>query len=71
MGVDGEILNRKFMPIDYEIDLLKKLQGLKKVRRSVQEYKEEECQVINIIIYFEVNKENVVYYINGLRSSIQ
>ena len=34
-------LKKQFIPIDYEVDLFKKMQGLKQARRSVQEYTEE------------------------------
>ena len=31
-------LKQKFIPIDYELDMLKKMQGLKQARKYVQEY---------------------------------
>ena len=34
-------LKFQFIPMDYELDLLKKMQGLKKARKFVQEYIEE------------------------------
>ena len=34
-------LKRQFIPVDYELDLFKKMQGLKQAGRSVQEYTEE------------------------------
>ena len=34
-------LKWKFIPIDYKLDLLKKMQGLKQVEKSIQEFIEE------------------------------
>ena len=64
-------LKKKFIPIDYELDMLKKMQGLKQARKSVQEYTEEFYQVLITTSHAEADKEKVVCYINGLRSSIQ
>ena len=36
-------LKHKFIPIDYELDMLKKIQGLKQVGKLVQEYTKEFC----------------------------
>ena len=63
-------LKWQFIPIDYELDLLRKMQGLKQARKYVQEYTEEFYQVLIRIGHAEVDKENVAYYINGLRPSI-
>ena len=32
---------KQFIPVDYELDLFKKMHGLKQAGRSVQEYTEE------------------------------
>ena len=34
-------LNKQFIPVDYELDLFKKMQGFKKVGKCVQEYTKE------------------------------
>ena len=36
-----EKLKKQFIPVDYELDLFKKMQGLKKERKYVQEYIKE------------------------------
>ena len=61
----------QFIPVDYELDLLKKMQGLKQVGKSVQEYTEEFYRVLIRIGHAEADKEKVARYINGLRPSIQ
>ena len=64
-------LKWKFIPIDYKLDLLKKMQGLKQVEKSVQEYMEEFSHILIQTGHTKANKEKVSHYINGLRSSIQ
>mgnify|MGYP002623431500 CR=1 FL=1 len=34
-------LKKQFIPVDYELDLFKKMQGLKQVGKFVQEYTEK------------------------------
>ena len=60
----------QFIPVDYELSLLKKMQGLKKVGKLVQEYMEEFYQVLIRTDHANANKEKVVHYINGLRLRI-
>ena len=62
-------LKQKFIPIDYELDLLKKMQGLKQAGKFVQEYTEEFYQVLIRTSHVEADKEKVSHYINGLRPS--
>ena len=64
-------MKQKFIPIDYELDMLKKMQGLKQAGKSVQEYIEEFYQVLIRTGHAEADKEKVARYINGLRPSIQ
>ena len=64
-------IKRKFIPIDYKLDTLKKIQGLKQARKSIQEYIEEFYWVLIKTGHAEANKKKVSYYINGLRLSIQ
>ena len=49
-------LKWKFTPIDYELDMLKKMKGLKQARKSVQEYTEEFYQVLIRSGHAEVDK---------------
>ena len=34
-------LKKQFIPVDYELDLFRKMQGLKQAGKSVQDYMEE------------------------------
>ena len=57
--------------MDYEIDLLKKMQGLKQVGKYVQEYIKEIYRVLIIISHVEADKKKVVCHHNGLQLSIE
>lgn len=57
--------------MDYELDLLKKMQGLKQVGKPVQEYTKEFYRVLIRTGHIDVDKENMDNYLNGLRLSIQ
>ena len=63
-------LKKQFIPVDYELDLLRKIQGLKKAGKYFQEYTEEFYQVLIRTSNAEANKETVTQYLNGLRPSI-
>ena len=63
-------LKRQFIPMDYELDLLKKMQGLNQVEKSVQGYIEEFYRVLIRIGHAEAGKEKVSNYLYGLRPSI-
>ena len=63
-------LKRQFIPMDYELDLLKKMQGLKQARKFVQEYTEEFYRVLIRTGHAEADKEKVTRYLHGLRPSI-
>ena len=54
-----EKLKKQFIPVDYELDLLKKLQGLKQGSRSVKEYTEDFHKIIIRTGHTEANKEKV------------
>lgn len=54
-------LKTQFIPIEYELDLLKKMQGLKQVGKSIEEF----YQFLIGIGYSKANKEKVARYING------
>lgn len=62
---------KQFIPMDYEVDVLKKLQGLKKGSKSMKEYTEEFYKIIIKIGHVEANKEKVAHYLKRLRPSIQ
>ena len=64
-------LKKQFIPVDYELDLFKKMQGLKQVGKSVQEYIEEFYRLLIRPGQAEENKEKVAHYLSGLRPSIQ
>ena len=63
-------LKQQFIPMDYELDLLKKMKGLKQVRKYVQEYTKEFYRVPIRTGHAEVDKEKVACYLYGLRPSI-
>ena len=62
--------NKKFILMNYELDMLKKIQGLKQVGKSIQEYTEEFYRVLIRTSHVEADKEKVTCYLNGLRPSI-
>ena len=51
--------------------MFKKMQGLKKVRKSIQEYTKEFYRLLIRVGHAEANKEKVSHYLSGLRPSIQ
>ena len=57
--------------MDYDLDLLNKIQGLKQAINSIQEYTEEFYRVLIRTDHVEADKEKVAHYLNGLRPSIQ
>ena len=59
-------LKKLFIPIDYKFDLFKKMQGLKKAVKFVQEYKEEFYQLLIRAGHAKENKEKVSHYLSGL-----
>ena len=64
-------LKKQLIPVDYELDLFKKMQGLKQAGKYVQEYTEEFYQLLIRAGHAEENKDKVSRYFSGLRSSIQ
>ena len=59
-------LKKQFIPVDYELDLFKKMQGLKQARNSVQKYTEEFYRLLIRARHAEENKEKVDCYLSGL-----
>ena len=64
-------LKKRFILVDYELDLFKKMQGLKQPGRLVQEYIEDFYQLLIRVGHEKENKEKVAHYLSGLRPSIQ
>ena len=64
-------LKKQFIPIDYKLDLFKKMQGLKQAGESVQEYTKEFYQLLIRVGHAEANKGKVSHYLSGLQPSIQ
>jgi hypothetical protein len=56
-----EKLKRQFIPIDYELDFLKKMQGLRQAEKSITEYTEEFYQILIRIGKSKANKEKVAH----------
>ena len=63
-------LKKQFIPVDYELDLFKNMQGLTQAGKSVQEYIEEFYRLLIRAGHAEANKEKVARYLSGLRPSI-
>ena len=63
-------LKKQFILVDYELDLFKKMEGLKQAGKSIQEYIKEFYQVIIRVGDVEENKEKVSHYLSGLIPSI-
>ena len=57
--------------MDYELDLLKKMQGLKQTGRYVQEYTKDLYWVLIRTNHVEADKDKFSYYLNVLRPRIQ
>ena len=64
-------LKKQFIPIDYKLDLFKRMKGLKQAGKYVQEYIEEFHRVLIRVGHVEENKEKVSRYLSGLQPSIQ
>lgn len=64
-------LNKEFLPIDYQVNLLRKMQNLRKKDISVNEYIEQFYRLD--IRYRNVDDEvdKMARYLNGLRSTLQ
>ena len=64
-------LKTKFIPADYELELLKRLQNLNNKDMTVKDYTEEFYKLTIRSRHRELSKEKVARYINGLRFNIQ
>ena len=63
-------LKKQFILVDYELDLFKKMQGLKQVGKFVQEYIEALYRLLIKARHVEANKKKVTHYLSGLRPRI-
>jgi hypothetical protein len=61
----------KFIPKDYQIKVLRRLQNLRQKGLSVKEYTEEFYKLNIREGHIEKDEEKVVRYINGLRYEIE
>ena len=59
-------LKKQFILVDYELDLFRKMQGLKQSGKSIQDYMEEFYQLNIQAGSAEANKEKVAHYLSGL-----
>ena len=64
-------LKKQFILVDYELDLFRKMQGLKQAGKSIQDYTKEFYRLNSRVGCAEQNKENVSHYLSGLRPIIQ
>jgi hypothetical protein len=64
-------MKTKFLPYDYQLELLKKLQNLKQIELSVKAYKEEFYKMSIKSSHNELDHEKLARYVNGLRLNIQ
>ena len=64
-------LKAKFILVDYELELFKKLQNLKQKGMPIKDYTKEFYKLIIQSGHRELSKEKLVRYINGLRFNIQ
>ena len=64
-------VNNKFLPNDYQISLLRKMQNLRQRDMTVKEYIEEFYRLDIIPGQVDDDIEKIARYLNGLRSRIQ
>lgn len=64
-------LKNQFILTNYELELLKRLQNLRKKERSMKEYTKGFYNMIIRTIHIKASKEKVARYLNGPRINIQ
>ena len=64
-------VNNKFLPGDYQVSLLRKMQNLKQKDMTVKEYTKEFYRLGIKFGHMDDDVEKIARYINGLRSIIQ
>ncbi|XP_059068892.1 uncharacterized protein LOC131859313 [Cryptomeria japonica] len=65
------LIKAKFMPTDYETQIIKRFDNLKQKDLDVESYTEEFHKLIFKANHHEDEKEKVARYLNGLKFSIQ
>ena len=64
-------VKKKFLPADYQVSLLRKMQNLKQKDMTVKEYTKEFYRLDIRSGHVDDDVEKIVRYINGLRFEIQ
>jgi hypothetical protein len=64
-------MKAKFIPMDYQITLFRRMQNLRQKLMSVKEYTEEFYRINIGVGHRKSDDENVSRYMNGLRYGIQ
>ena len=64
-------VKRKFLPTNYHVSLLKKMQNLRQRNMNVKEYTDEFYRLDIISRHVDNDVDKIKRYINGLRSRIQ
>ena len=63
-------IKKKFLPIDYQVNLLRRMQNLEQKDMSVKDYTKEFYRLDIKFGHIDDEIEKVVRYLNGLRSRI-
>ena len=64
-------VKNKFLPVDYQVSLFRKMQNLKQKNMTMKEYTEEFYRLDIRSRHVDDDVEKIARYINGLRSRIQ
>ena len=64
-------MKHKFFPVDYALNLLRRLQNLKQLKMSVKEYTEEFYRISIRSRHIEESTKSIVRYANGVSYAIQ
>ena len=64
-------VKNKFLPIDYQVSLLRKMQNLRQKDMTVKEYTKEFYRLDIRSGHVDDDVEKIARYLNGLRSRIQ
>ena len=64
-------MKKKFLPADYQVSLMRKMQNLRQKEMSVKEYIEKFYKLDIRFGHVDDEVEKVARYLNGLRTSIQ
>ena len=64
-------IKKRFLPVDYQVNLLRKMQNLRQKDMTVKEYTKEFYRLEIISRHVDDEVKKVARYLNGLRSRIQ